>query len=42
MNRRIVWIAIALVATLPLAAQAQIDSLVPEPYVFFERARFHA
>ncbi|HVT28197.1 MAG TPA: hypothetical protein VHE81_09295, partial [Lacipirellulaceae bacterium] len=30
--------AVALVGTLPLAAQAQIDSLAQEPYVFFDQA----
>ena len=38
MNRRIVWSAIALLGTLPLVAQAQINSVVPEPYVFFDRS----
>jgi hypothetical protein len=38
MKRRIVWFAIALLGILPLAAQAQINSLVKEPYVFFDRA----
>jgi hypothetical protein len=37
MNRRIVWFAIALAGTLPLAVQAQINSLVNQPYVFFDR-----
>ncbi len=40
MNRRMVWLAIALLGTLPLSAQAAtppVNSLVKVPYVFFDR-----
>ena len=39
MNRRTIWLAIALMGTLPIAAQAAppVNSLVKAPYVFFDR-----
>jgi hypothetical protein len=39
MNRRTIWLAITLLGTLPLAVQAAppVNSLVKQPYVFFDR-----